>query len=98
MRWSNSRAYPEGRGPVFPKSYSRVVFRINGEKELREFNGKMQSIKHPYPDIKPHQWCDDFVDLRCKPFMISPDCSKTWRFVGKPEVDMYYFDHPEVKL
>jgi hypothetical protein len=90
-------------GPVFPKTFSRVVFRINGEKELRVFDPrnlpeiyrKLSGTDIEYSTLQ--FWCQKFVELRCRPFMISPNCGRTWKSLGKPEVDHFYCDHPEVK-
>lgn len=83
-------------GPVFPQTFSRVVFRINGENQSRVFDPRsMDSSCKPLEAMQ--ELCQIFVDLRCRPLMISPDCGKTWNVVGKLEVDMFFCDHPEVK-
>jgi len=89
-------------GPVFPKTFSRVVFRISGESVLRYFDPRQHPQIKELAAIDPtnfgnmQEWCQAFVNDRCRPLVISPDCGKTWKIVGKLEVDMFYCDHPVV--
>ena len=96
-------------GPVFPATFSRVVFRIVGETQLRVFDPRHSIAKHldgvslelVYRNFQA--WCQTFVDMRCRPLVrldgYNPQDKsfKKAEVIGKLEVDMFYCDHPEVK-
>lgn len=90
-------------GPVVPTSYPRVIFRINGEKVVRVFDPRKLVVHPTHKDYLEAiakgeigtlvSWCNDFINLRCRPLMISPDCGQTWNHLYN-EVDFFYSDHP----
>lgn len=89
-------------GPEFPKSFSRVIFRIKGEKLPRMFNGALHA-EHitDLTGIKStaQEWCKDFVDLRCRAFLkLNGYNPLTKEYINaeviSSEVDYFYCDHP----
>jgi len=95
--------YPAGDGPILPESFSRVIFRITREKELRVFDPRTNPATKDYSGISAQSWCKDFIDLRCRAFVkldgYNP-LTKEYKAIEiiSQEVDMFYCDHPEVKL
>jgi hypothetical protein len=91
--------WDDGRGPVFSKTFSRVVFRIINEKQLRVFDGRAFD---PVGGT-PQQWCQAFIDLRCRDFLRLDGYdpfrkeSKSVQIISR-EVDYYYCDHPTVTI
>lgn len=87
-------------GPKYPASFPRVIFRISKEKEIRVFDPRQFTSTHPSDTLRSTaqnlmDWCNTFMDLRCRPLMISHDCGQTWSIVSK-EVDFFYCEHPLV--
>lgn len=89
-------------GPVVPKSYPRVVFRIIGESKPRfvDFSNTQQ---FPLSGGTQVQWMQSFVDLRCRALVKIDGYNPETKECGKQtviskEVDYFYCDHPEVKL
>lgn len=90
-------------GPVVPQSATKVIFRITGETQIREYEPVLNYGNDPIGRMFANRCCVDFVNLRCRPFLRLDGYKPEDRsFVGhqiiSSDVDFFYSDHPLVNI